>query len=524
MDLFAPPTKDELAQSNPKADLFAPPTKEELGPSADERGLLQDVDFPGKEWVRGGINALPIAGSIGGELLGSAAGTVALPIAGTVEGGLVGSMAGGAAGTAGKDYLNDKLFGEKKSLPERITGPVTSGLLSGLATGGGLNTIGKSALVGGAMGAAEPTHTDNPIKERLGNAAIGAGTAGLIHGGVGAVTSAATNLGPKVAQEAEDFYVRAIGARPKFFEQATDQKISDVAKYAKDSGMVKPGDSISDIADKAYDLKQNVGQQLGSLYKEAKEKAHEFLMNNTNKDIQDLLMQSQPTIDELKSEVLPQIEQSLKGTDATGPQKAVENYFNGLKNQYGEKPLDLEDLHLIKSNLQKEVDWSKSRSDMMNRDVGFATASRNVADKINNHMDVMDGVLEKSDDQSLAKELQSLNKDYGLASTASSLADKASGKARGLNRVGLTDAILGAGAMNSEQGVPGVVKGLAVGTLSKAARSYGNPITANILDKAGTVLNSWPAQKASQAMQILKDNSVPDQIKANLMNRMINGQ
>lgn len=484
----------------------------------EERGLLQDVEFPGKGLVQGSVNALPIAGAVGGGFLGAAGGPV---------GAMAGAGLGGAGGEATKNALNRYLFGEKQNREQIYGEPVKSGLMSAVAEGGGMNTLAKNVAVGGLMGASEPVDSQNlgdNLTQRGLNAVSGGAKAGLIHAGVNTGLAAATKLGPKIKQESEDFYVRSLGARPKFFEDATDQKVSDVAKFAKDKGIVSPGDSINSIADKAYAARQKAGQNLGSIYKDAQGKVDEYISGNADKATLDKLSLATPTVDELKAQTLPLIQKNLPGTNARGPQKAVEDFFDGLKDQYGTKPLDLQDLHLIKSNLQKEVDWSKSRSEMLNRDSGFATASRNVADKINDHMDIMDQVLKNSGDSSLATQLKEANKEFSLAAAANTVADKASGKARGLNRVPLTDAILGAGAMKSGEGPEGIVKGLGIGVLSKAARSYGSPITASVLDKASSVLNSWPAQKASQAMQLLKDTSVPDKVKANLMNRMISGQ
>lgn len=524
-DLFAPPTKEEIGSNN---DLFAPPSEEELkGSVSSSGGLLNDTPVEEPNKIKAAIHGA------GDEVLFNY-----LPEA----------IAGVKSIFSDKTYQDlkkeeyenqRKLEKEnpKSSLGGRAVGlagallvPIGGEVKAAQLAGRGLlKAAGKTAAIGAAHGLVRnPGETkDDEISLQLGergeNAIMGgvagAAGAGLLKGAEKVVKSI-----PKLKNVADDFFVRAVGARPKFFEEATDQKISDVANYVKKSGMAQVGDSIEEIADKAYNAKDTVGKSLGTLYKSAQQKVDNYIEGTADTNILNKISEATPTIKDLKSQIEPLINKSLKGEAKSGPLRSVMNYLDDLEIDFGDKPLDLLDLHLIKSKVGKEINWN--RADFPNRDVAFRELLKNVSGKINTHMEAMDSVLKNTKDAGLAKSLADLNKEFSILSTVSSLSDKAASKSRGLNRLGLTDTITGSGiasgAMASgDSASGGLIKGLIASGISKGVKSYGNPVMANVLSGVSDVANKLPFDKAGNAMGLLNDK-ISDRSKARLLERIGN--
>ena len=115
-DLFAPPTEDELQD-----DLFAPPTEDELAQS--------DVPMiTGEGLLKGSLQALPLAGSLAGGVLGTGLGPL-----GTIGG----AGLGAALGRSAEQAISELFFNE---------GPDTYGqLASELAQEGAYGALGETA-------------------------------------------------------------------------------------------------------------------------------------------------------------------------------------------------------------------------------------------------------------------------------------------------------------------------------------------------------------------------------------------
>lgn len=136
-NLFAPPTKEEIAQTA----MFAPPTKEELVQSKIpvEQGIfskaisslanqpqesLKEAQAPGYGLgvAKGALGALPVAGGMIGGVLG-----IASPLPG---GAIVGSGLGASGGEALKQIGEKYLLAEQpESMENRVTDILNQGLL-----------------------------------------------------------------------------------------------------------------------------------------------------------------------------------------------------------------------------------------------------------------------------------------------------------------------------------------------------------------------------------------------------------
>lgn len=100
----------------------------------------------GERVARGALKTLPAIGSIGGGILGAAAGGVSgsiIPFAGTAAGattgGVTGAGLGAAAGESLKNLIEQYALGDEKTREQIYTGPIKEGL------------IGASAEIGGQL-------------------------------------------------------------------------------------------------------------------------------------------------------------------------------------------------------------------------------------------------------------------------------------------------------------------------------------------------------------------------------------
>lgn len=128
------PTKDELAATSQHAWDSAPPLKEELAKSSGNKSWL-DTEIPGgtpRGYIKGTLNALPVAGMVAGGVAGTA--TPATPVGGAALG-----MAGGVAlKNLGEKYI----LGEDKDRSQ-IYGEPAKALAEGAANEMGGQVIGK---------------------------------------------------------------------------------------------------------------------------------------------------------------------------------------------------------------------------------------------------------------------------------------------------------------------------------------------------------------------------------------------
>lgn len=137
------------------------PTKSDVAPwdaykapEQKEQGFL-DRNPTVKSLVGTSIDALPMIGSIGGELLAGGAGAVeglatggaaSVPLA--IAQGMAGGAAGGVVGSALKSYLEQSVLGIKKPIEEQIKDAGLSGLM-----GAAQVPIGRGLVAGAKMAA-----------------------------------------------------------------------------------------------------------------------------------------------------------------------------------------------------------------------------------------------------------------------------------------------------------------------------------------------------------------------------------
>ncbi len=181
-DLFAPPTKEELA-IKPGKDMFAPPTPLEMA-RPNIQTISQEPGMLGNQTQSAispqtALNALPVAGSMAGGIigapLGAAAGTLVAPGPGTVAGGVAGEYAGAGLGGAGGEalkYAGEKyLLGKdmsKEDLGKRMAVSGAAGVI-GQGAGNLVNFAGKSFANSGVQDIAGTLA--KPGAEEIANAA-----------------------------------------------------------------------------------------------------------------------------------------------------------------------------------------------------------------------------------------------------------------------------------------------------------------------------------------------------------------
>ncbi len=281
-DLFAPPTKDELAMAKKTpaqdSDLFAPPTKDEL--ELKKKKVANDFAKMKEESpynnphspisAQTALDQLPVAGSILGGIGGTAAGSAIAPGPGSIAGEYVGAGIGGAAGEglryAGEKYLLGKDM-SKEDLGKR------------LATSGAAGVIGQGA--GNLVGAAGRSLAKSGVQDIAPT---------LAKPGAEQITKAAAALGvkPTAGMLTDDYTVRnledSLGQSPSIpgsLIRSEQKPVREaISKAAEDS---VSGASAQSDYDAGRQLKKGVTENLQNRYTPIQE-AYSDIENHT-KDV-----------------------------------------------------------------------------------------------------------------------------------------------------------------------------------------------------------------------------------------------
>lgn len=337
-------------------------------------------------------------------------------------------------------------------------------------------SLAKSAAGGLISGAGQAIgHANTP-----GEAASDIGTGGLIGGGLGALGSAAKGLGraeESLKNTSDKYALSGAGFMLKDFRNATNKgKVPELANTIRKEGLLKAGDSVSDVADKTVKALDDSGQKLDSIWDKLKEAASSTKKNDLSIDDQLNLHGFDPGLH--KEEVISTLQGKLKG-DVGGTQaiSKVEGYLDDLAKDYpGElKPSDVRD---IRQKVDQVVSWSKKTQDLPANEKAF----KELASFIRGKIDTQAETAAKVGFSDLGSALKSENKRMSnLITIGDSASDKVS--RNDANRfLSLTDYATGAGALSGlmahspEHMMVNAPIALGAAFANKGAREYGNGI------------------------------------------------
>jgi hypothetical protein len=366
------------------------------------------------------------------------------------------ALAGDLAGTALSAYA--------APLPAFKGAGLTSGALEG-------------ALVGGAQGALqnpgdEPGKVD-PLQlgERAANASEGAKFGGLVGAGagLGQKFGRALESAPEAAKTtAERTAFKGSGAMLKDFRKAAAKdQVEDIGRFMLDNKLIKAGDTVESVAEKARAFNKKAGEKLDKVYS----KASEVL---TNPEFAREAPGFNPVRD--KEELLKFIEGRLgDSTDKRSALSAVSSYLDDLAEKYGDKVLDPKLANDVKGYMDEAINYARNPlTKQPGAEKAYSGARKWLNDKIAAGIEF---VGEKSGDAKLAKELREANKEYGFSKNVATIAkDRLQREGANLS-YGLTDRIAG-GA------------GAAVGAAAATASGSHNPADIGIMSLGAGLLSA----------------------------------
>jgi hypothetical protein len=365
-----------------------------------------------------------------------------------------------------------------------------------------LGAAAKGLGMGAAQGALQnPGDTEGKVdpiqgEERYQNAKTGAKWGGLIGlgAGVGGKVGQMLEKAPaatKKAAEATAF--KGSGAMLKDFRQAAGKNsVEPIGRFMLDKQLIKAGDTVEDVAEKALSFNKNAGKELDTVYGKAA-KAFE------NPDVAQKMPSFNPTRD--KAELVKIVSDELG--DSVGGKGAVaklSSYLDDLAEKYGDSPLPPRIANDVKGYMDEAINYSRNPlTKQPNDEKAFSAARKWLADRIEAGVDYLG---KASGDKALAAQLKEANKNYGMSKQVHGIAKDRVQRISANNSFGLTDSIAGgAGGMvgavgaaaTGERdprniGLASIGAGLLSAAASKGAKTYGPGLMSAAFNKAAPMM------------------------------------
>lgn len=369
-----------------------------------------------------------------------------------------------------------------------------TGVLSGVGAGGLLGVVQNPGDIKGKS-------SDLQLYERGQNALTGGLLGGAVSGiskAIGKAGESLKNAPKKIDELAKNKAFKASGAMLKDFRKAFDKgKVNELGKEMFDSGLVAPGSTFDDVALKTTEIKKQVGNRIGEIYKKASEQLENIPIDE-NKIVSDLIdsvssSKIRPTIGKkaYDEKMLSIIDDITKNTDdLSNPQK----------------------LNELIGEIDSKIDYAKKTQDLPEIQQGYLALRNKLRNILN---DRIEQVGNKLSNPELKKELLELNKKYSRISELNKISTDRVARESANRAFGLTDTLVasgfgGAGAAEGyrREGIPGAIVGLgtgvAAGLTNKGLRQYGNPILSQGLLKTGESLSKTPSVITKPATKISK--------------------
>jgi hypothetical protein len=419
----------------------------------------------------------------------------------------------------GDSYVNARDANIKRMADEKAANPKTAmaseiggGLVGALATpmGGPATGLANGLLKGAGIGAAYGGLSNPGDQEgvedqwQLGDRGRNAVKGAVIGGATGGAASGVSKLLKGAAQGTKDIAetqaVRAGGAMLKDFRalEGRDQ-VGPTGRYMLDNGLVRMGDTVDSIAEKARARNQTAGKALGDIYKSA-----DSAMANPDVGIQ---VGNSPGFNPVqdKEAILQAVNERLGNSEGkAGAIKRVSDYLDQLALDHGDKTLPPSVANDVKTSLDNVINYE--RNPLKGSPVAeeaFKTGRGILGGKIGDQVGALSG-------EDAAKALKDQNLDFGMSKKVGNMAGDYASRDKSHRMFGLTDMIAGAAGSAAGAGAGLVmgdhdpaheggmgVGGMALGMLAnKLGRNYGPAILSRSADIASKVLA--PADVALQ--------------------------
>ena len=415
----------------------------------------------------------------------------------------------------------DQIIKEQQQLAQEspiasTVGQVAGGLTSGIATGGlfgGARAAGMAGRLGQAVKAGalqgavrNPGDVEGEISlaqsgERLKNVALDAATGIVFQGGlegIGSIGKVLKSAPQTLKTFSELKALKASGAMLKDFKSAISKgKAQKLGEAAIDEGVLAIGDDIANIAKKARAVKNEVGNNIQTIYSQADELNPEGI---------DLVS--------IANNLKESTEKKLKGI--VGGTKLKERIFEVL-NEIGDNgTVSMEKLREIRSSIDDNINFAKRQNDMPKLQAELTDIRNRIQQEIKGKLTQIDEVNGTQLADAFVKENRRYSNMADLSKIASEkLAREESNASFGLRErmAGGVGALVGGGVGAGIGGPVGAAVGAGVGaglnTIStKIARQYGTPFVAITANKIAKKLMDNPKSLGKFSQQLIDASNV----------------
>lgn len=385
-----------------------------------------------------------------------------------------------------------------------VLGKVAPALLAPSAgiAGSALKAAAGGALQGAVANPGDVKGDISPIQapERLQQAGMGALVGGVTGGAVATVKKGADfikDLPETLKNYAELKAFKSTGAMPSDWKKAGEYNVHKIGKEMIAQGLVAPGSTFEDVAEKSNELKNKWGKVIGDIYQTVNAEAENpSIFQNMPKPQQELLINTKLNAVDMSKELSDKFSSELTGK--AGGKKAL-NAINQTLEELGQNGnnSNLIQLQEFKSGLDDIIKYNRPLNDEPLTKQYLAKIRDELKDRIESRVDAFDKVFgsdrlstlrEANKQYSVWAPVSHISKDRVMRENANRFASLSDNLA-GLGGAG-AGAVLGAA---SGHGLGGAVAGLAMGGVNKAARLYGNPILTQGAFKAGELMGKLPA-------------------------------
>lgn len=363
--------------------------------------------------------------------------------------------------------------------------------------------VGRAALQSGLMGFAanpgdtkgvvDPLQLEDRATQGLKSAALGAG----ISGAASTLGNAAQKISGKLGTTSDELAARGLGLfKGDVKKLAKSDSISNrgaslqnLGKFAKEQGLVRPGDKIEDVAEKTFNLQNETGKKLGELYDTVNTRLRDpVVIENLPKNLQKAVQKTTFYPKEMSKFIEKEVTKKFKGTP--GGKQAIAKVQSELENLR-----DLPDNAPLSTILsfRKQLDDVINYNDMK----PVQSAVKEMRNLIQKQIDLRIKILDQGFNTGRLGNLKKLNSVYSQASKAADIVQNRLNAEKANQLFSLTDKMFAAGGL-AAQGPAG----LGAGLLSKAVRGY----TPGVLMK-GADLGSKASGLMSQPLQAVGRNA-----------------
>ena len=329
-----------------------------------------------------------------------------------------------------RDLYNQKIQEMKQEDPGAfLSGQVAAGLGTALIPGVGAakgaslaSRLAKAAAIGGAAGLASDTPdvegkvsditSQDQIKERLSQGAFGAAIGPIAELGVTTIKKLTPNsverafaaLNPDKAARKE---ARLAG------EQKGLGSKENITSFAKSENVFSDFPDLTEIKNRAIDLKQKYGSSLKNIYQTAKKLSDDISHSGINPENTKFQL-SQKDLNRLKNSFVEKLKkEDWSDADKNSAIKEISDYFDNI--QLDDIP-DIMQLHEIKQSIgDKAYRVGKAMQPTGAQDF-WRKAGRIVDDEIQSRISSISNIMKNTENENLAEALKEANKKYSLSS------------------------------------------------------------------------------------------------------------